>query len=123
MEIYIDYEFDGWNEYIMKERSNKFWAAKTKKREEEVVRYFTLRKKWEGGYPVKITFTKYFSNKQKDLDNVRLKVILDGLVKAGVIRNDNLNCIQEIVIKPEFTKEKEGILIKIEKMEEAKNDN
>ena len=123
MEIYIDYEFDNWNKYIEKERANKFWAAKTKKREEDVIKYFTLGKKWDEGYPVKITFIKYFSNKQNDLDNIRLKVILDGLVKAKVIKNDNLNCIQEIIIKPVFNKKKEGILIKIEKMEEIKYDN
>lgn len=27
MKFYIDYDFDNWNEYIRKERSNKYWAS------------------------------------------------------------------------------------------------
>ena len=117
MKIYIDYNFDNWNEYINKERSNKFWASKIKKKEIDIVRYSTIGLKYKGTYPIKITFYKYFKDKRQDLDNTRLKGIIDGLVKCGVIENDNLNCVQEIVIKPIFDKTKDGIIIEIEGIE------
>lgn len=116
MRIYFDYEFPNWNKYIDRERSNKFAASSLKKKELEVVRYHTLGMKYEGDYPIKMTFIKYFKDKRQDLDNVRVKGLIDGLVKCGVIKNDNLNCITEIKIIPEFDKEKEGIEVVIESM-------
>lgn len=113
MKIYIDYDFDNWNEYIRKERSNVYWASKVKKEEADIVRYFTLGKKYKGSYPVKLIITKYFKDKRQDLDNVRIKGVLDGLVKNQVIKNDNLSCITEIVLKAEINKLKKGLLIEI----------
>ena len=113
MIIYIDYDFDNWNEYIRKERSNVYWASKVKKEEADIVRYFTLGKKYKGSYPIKLVITKYFKDKRQDLDNVRIKGVLDGLVKNGVIKNDNLTCINEITLKAEIDKNKKGILIEI----------
>ena len=116
MKIYINYEFMNWNDYINKERSNKFCASKIKKRDLDVVRYSTIGMQYKGKYPVKITFRKYFKDKRQDLDNVRIKGVLDGLVKCGVIKNDNLNVIQKLVLEPIFDKEKQGIEIEIEEI-------
>lgn len=113
LRIYIDYDFANWNKYINLERANKFAANGLKQREMKMVRYFTVGKRFVGKYPIKIEFTKYFKDKRQDLDNIRLKGIIDGLVKNEVIKNDNLNCIQEIVLKPKFDKTKEGIEIEI----------
>ena len=116
MKISIDYKFDNWNEYINKERSNKFWASKIKKKELEVIRYYTIGMKYKGSYPIKLIIYKHFKDKRQDLDNVRIKGIIDGLVKCGVIKNDNLNCIQEIVYKA-IIDGKEHIEIEIEESE------
>ena len=116
MKIHIDYDFDNWNEYIRKERSNKYWASNVKKKEIDIVRYSTIGMKYKGKYPIKITYLKYFKDKRQDLDNVRIKGIQDSLVKLGIIKNDNLNCIQEIVFKPIFSDEKSGIDIIIEEI-------
>lgn len=121
MKFHIDYDFDNWNEYIRKERSNKYWASTIKKKELDIVRYSTIGLKYNGNYPIKITFEKYFKDKRQDLDNIRVKGILDGLVKCGIIKNDNLNCIQEIAFKPIFNDEKVGIDIIIEEMGKWKN--
>lgn len=99
MKIRINYDFDNWNDYINKERSNKYWASSVKKKELDIVRYSTIGMRYKGNYPVKITVYKHFKNKRTDLDNVRIKGALDGLVKCGVIKNDNLTCIQEITYK------------------------
>ena len=116
MKIYIDYEFMTWNKYIEKERSNKYWANNIKKREEDVIRYHTLGMKYEGKYPIKITFIKYFKDKRHDLDGTNTKILLDGLVRSGVIKNDNLNCINRIVLEPIFDKEEQGVEIEIEEI-------
>ena len=42
---------------------------------------------------------------RQDLDNFRYKGILDGLVSAGVIENDNLVHIRKITIEPVLDKE------------------
>lgn len=99
MKIKIDYEFDNWNTYINKERSNKYWASSVKKKELDVVRFHTLGMQYKGNYPVKLVIYKHFKDKRQDIDNVRLKGAIDGLVKCGVIKNDNLNCINEIQLK------------------------
>lgn len=114
MKIYIDYDFPNWNKYIEKERSNRFAGASLKKKDLDVIRYSTIGLKYLGTYPIKITFNKYFNDKRQDLDNVRVKGIIDGLVKCGIIVNDNLNNIQEIVLKPVFDNSKDGIEIIIE---------
>jgi Holliday junction resolvase RusA-like endonuclease len=94
MLIKIDYAFTTLNEYIKIERENKFAANSVKCRETDVVKHFCKGKKWMS-YPCKITFTWHVKDKRKDLDNVAFakKFILDGLVKAGVLKNDNLNHI------------------------------
>lgn len=113
MKIYIPYNFDNWNEYIKKERSNKFIAAKVKADEKSIVGWYTKGKSYKGKYPVKLVITKYFKDKRQDLDNVRIKGVLDGLVAGKVIKNDNLTCITEITLKAKFDNEKEGLEIEV----------
>lgn len=99
MKITIRDKILNWNEYIAKERSNLYLASKIKKKELEIVRYATIGMKYTGKYPIKLICTWHFKDKRKDLDNCKLKGVLDGLVKCGVIKNDNLNCITTIIYK------------------------
>ena len=92
----------GWNEYIKAERRSLYIANDIKQKEKIIVKMATRGLKWEGGYPISIKFYVHFKDKRRDLDNTRLKGVLDGLVSAGIIKNDNLNCIQEILIAPIF---------------------
>ena len=112
MKIYIPHDFDNWNTYIYKERINRYIANSVKQQEAKIIKQYTNGLKWEGSYPVNITITKYFKNKRQDLDNVRIKGVLDGLVKCGVIKNDNLNCINKITLQAEFS-EKVGLVVEI----------
>lgn len=115
MEIYIPYNFDNWNTYILKERSNRYWASNIKKQESSIVERYAHGLKYTGSYPVKLTITKYFKDKRQDLDNVRVKGVIDGLVKCGVLKNDNLTCITEIELKAEFS-DKVGIKVQIQEI-------
>lgn len=112
MKLFIDYNVVNWNEYINIERTNKYAANNLKQQEKQIVRLFARGKKYTGGYPVEIVFRPYFKDKRRDLDNTRIKGILDGLVANGVIKNDNLNYIQRIVIEPIFNKN-QGLEIEI----------
>lgn len=115
--MYIDYDFPNWNKYIDAERTNKFMASKMKKQEKEIIKYLCRELKPIKDYPVIIKIKKYVKTKNTDVDNIRIKGLLDGLVEMGILKNDNLNYIKEIRLTAEVSKEKNGIEIEIIKME------
>lgn len=105
MKIVINYIPPNWNEYIDKERRSYFASNAIKQKEKAIIRLCTRGIKYTGNYPIKIHFKVHFKDRRQDLDNFRYKGILDGLVSSGVIKNDNLNCIQKITLEPVFDKE------------------
>ena len=111
MKIFIGGNFLSWNEYLNLERSNKYAANSVKQEEKKIVKLFA-RNKYTGEYPVEVIFRPHFKDARRDLDNTRIKGVLDGLVACGVLKNDNLKCIQRIVLEPIFTK-KSGLEIEI----------
>ena len=104
MKIFIDYDFPNWNEYIKAERGSIYHANAIKQAEKNYIKY-TVKQKYTGKYPVTLTVRPHFQNKRRDLDNFRLKGLIDGLVAAGVIVNDNLKCIDKIIIEPIYNEE------------------
>ena len=102
MRLFINYDFPGWNEYINTERANRYAAAKIKADEKEYIGW-TVKEKYTGEYPITLTIRPHYQNKRRDLDNFRLKGLIDGLVAAGVIKNDNLTCINRILIEAVFS--------------------
>lgn len=115
MKIFINYNFINWNEYIKAERGNKYHANAIKQAEKNYIVY-TVKQKYTGKYPVTLTIRPHFKNKRRDLDNFRLKGLIDGLVAAGVIVNDNLNYINKINVEAVFD-EIEGVEIEINESE------
>ena len=81
------------NEYINACRKNKYVGAKMKKDIEYEIWLYIMQQlkgvKIEN--PVKIHFIWIEENGKRDLDNICFakKFILDALVKAGVLQNDN----------------------------------
>lgn len=116
MKLKIDYIPPNWNKYINLERGNKYGANQVKQHEKEIVRYFTIGKKYTGNYPIEVTLKPHYSGYRQDLDNFRYKGLLDGLVSAGVLKNDNLKHIQKITIEPVFDKA-ECVEIEIKEMQ------
>ncbi len=90
MKVKIDVRFPSLNEYISKERANRFIAAGMKKKYNEIVaeafKGIVLDPK-----PIWITFRWFERNMRRDKDNVAFgkKFILDGMQAAGTIKNDN----------------------------------
>lgn len=103
------------NTYINTERSNKFAGAKLKKDETQQVAWWAYDLK-----PMKninLVINWYCKNKKKDKDNISfgIKFILDGLVKAGVIKNDGWNDIEGFQHK--FYIDKDNPRIEVELVE------
>lgn len=117
MKLFIEYMPINWNKYIDAERTNKFIANKIKQHEKKVVALSTIEKKYEGNYPIEIIFKPHFKDHRQDLDNFRMKGLLDGLVSSGVLKNDNLRHIQKITLEPIFDN-KEGVEIEIREVNE-----
>lgn len=105
MQIKINYDPINWNEYINIERTNFYKANKLKQQEKQIVQ-LSVKEKYTGKYPVEIIVKPHFKDHRRDLDNTRIKGLLDGLVSAGVLKNDNLSHIQRIVYEPIFDNEK-----------------
>lgn len=99
MKIFIDYDFMGWNEYINAERRSKYIANQIKQEEKAVV-VFSVKEKYTGSYPITLTIRPHYKHRKRDLDNYRMKGLIDGLVSAGVIENDNLTKIDKIILEP-----------------------
>lgn len=95
--IKIDYKFTSLNEYINAERINKYKANNIKQKETNLIAFYANLFPNIKKYPVKIYFIWHINNKNKDLDNQAFakKFIIDGLVKSGVLKSDNINHIIE----------------------------
>jgi Holliday junction resolvase RusA-like endonuclease len=115
MKLFIEYMPPNWNEYIGAERASKYIANSIKQEEKQIVMLLTGRKKYTGKYPAEIVFRPHYSAYRQDLDNFRYKGFLDGLVAAGVIKNDNLKHIQRITLEPIFD-DQIGVEIEIKEM-------
>jgi Holliday junction resolvase RusA-like endonuclease len=82
------------NEYIRACRGNKYGGAWMKKQvESELMWYIQRLPKFEN--PIVIDFLWIEQNKKRDLDNIAFgkKFILDALVKAGKLKDDNRRCV------------------------------
>lgn len=97
--IVLDYDFENLNEMIRLSRGNRYGANNQKRSEMQYVKLATLKVKKITEYPIKVEVIWHVKNKNFDLDNKIIKNILDGLVNARILKNDNYNCINEITYK------------------------
>jgi hypothetical protein len=90
MKITIPGELKDLNSYILEERSNKFRGARIKRRETAEVMYEARNMEEVGAYPVDVVIHWHCADRRKDPDNIAFakKYILDGLVDAGVLKQD-----------------------------------
>lgn len=99
------------NEYINACRKNRYAGAEMKKRIESDIAYFIAKlPRFEN--PIKIHFHWIEGNKRRDLDNIAFgkKFILDTLVKAGKLKDDNRKCVTGFIDTFEYGKETKVIL-------------
>lgn len=99
MKIVINYKFESLNSYINKCRTNYFIANKIKQQETNLSALAFSRLPKIEKYPIRLIFRWHIKSKIADLDGRLAKNIIDGLVKAKKIPDDNVKYIQEIVHK------------------------
>jgi Holliday junction resolvase RusA-like endonuclease len=80
------------NNYINANRNNRYLGASMKRKTEELI-YYYIKDLPVFDKPIKINFIWVEENKRRDLDNICFakKFILDALVKAGKLKDDNRN--------------------------------
>ena len=92
--IEIPFRLPSLNNYINECRKNRYAGANMKKNvEKDIGWYINLLPNYKK--PVKIHFHWVEENKRRDLDNVCFakKFILDSMVKAGKLKDDNRNYV------------------------------
>ena len=107
----IPFRLPSLNQYINECRKNKYAGANMKKTVEKDIGYYINQlPKYEK--PIKIHFTWVEENKRRDLDNVCFakKFILDSMVKAGKLKDDNRNFVKGFKDDFEYGKQSKVIL-------------
>lgn len=109
--IIIPFRLPSLNNYILECRKNKYAGANMKKKVEKDIMIF-INKLPNYTKPINIHFHWVEENKRRDLDNVCFakKFILDSMVKAGKLQNDNRNCVTGFTDTFEYGKESKVIL-------------
>lgn len=90
------------NDYILKNRTNRFAGAKMKKEVEELIMW-EIKSQIKGSFDSEKVIVRIHwveANKKRDLDNIcsAKKFILDSLVSAGVLKGDGwkyIACFEE----------------------------
>ena len=106
------------NEYINECRSNRFQGAKFKRDVEDDIMIFLGRcPVFEN--PVRIHFHWIEENRRRDLDNICFakKFILDALVKAGKLADDNRKIVTAFIDTFEYGDEAK-VILEIEEVKE-----
>lgn len=80
----------GLNEIIYAARGNRYASAAQKKEYTEMIAWMAKAARLPQMNRIQVTFYWYEPNRMRDKDNIMggQKFILDGLVKAGIIKND-----------------------------------
>ena len=90
----IDMKLPSLNDYVRACRSNRFQGSKMKKDlESQIGFYIATLPRFD--VPVKIHFHWVEGTRRRDYDNVAFakKFILDSMVKAGKLADDNRKCV------------------------------
>lgn len=96
MTIKINYKFKSINEYINECRTDYHIANKTKQKETMLAMLMFSKIPKIEKYPIELIFNWHIKSKISDLDGRIPKNIIDGLVKAKKIPDDNVKYIQRI---------------------------
>lgn len=121
MKFTIPGELPDLNTYINAERSNRYMAAKIKKESTQAV-WWIAKRLQPITTKVKAIFTWITADERKDPDNVAFakKFILDGLVQAGVLKNDGRKQIEGL--EDRFGVDKQNPRVEVELMGAGQNE-
>lgn len=105
------------NEYVNTERGNRYGGAGLKRNNTQLCAVYcraAMNQGFKFDNPSVVHCTWYMKNKRKDPDNIAfaIKFILDGMMKVGLIKNDNWEMIKGL--KHDFVVDKEHPRVEIE---------
>ena len=109
--IEIPFRLPSLNQYINECRKNRYAGGNMKKKIQEDIMYF-INKLPQFKTPISIKFIWIEGNKRRDLDNIcyAKKFILDSMVKAGKLKDDNRNYVTGFTDDFEYGKTSKVIL-------------
>jgi Holliday junction resolvase RusA-like endonuclease len=109
----------GLNDMLDAARRNKYQAAQQKKEATELVAWLARQQKIPHMKFIDLSITWYETNKKRDKDNIQaaVKFILDGLVAAGVIANDNWRNVGDITHKVRLDRQNARIEVELKEVE------
>lgn len=124
-QLIIPQLFPSLNAIIAECRRNKYQAAGEKKMYTEIVEYHARAQKIIS-FPGKVFFTFVWIEKMKkrDKDNIAAggrKVILDGLVNAGVLGGDNWNYVVGWIDQFAIDFNNPGVIVKMEEVQDDRD--
>jgi len=112
-------DLPGMNEII--DQNKIHWAnyAKIKKNYDDIVCFYAQQQGIKFFEKVKLNITYYMSNKKMDPDNIcaAKKFILDGLVDAGVLKDDSWDIVKGFKENWEVDKDNPRIEVELEEVE------
>lgn len=117
----IDKRLMGLNEYTKYNRANKYMGASAKKNEQAYI-IWCIREQLGNikiDKPVIGHFTWIEENKRRDLDNICFakKFILDALVQAGILQDDNRKIVTNFTDSFEYSN-KSRVIVELEEIYE-----
>lgn len=96
MKITIDYKFKSMNDLIKENRSGYYVGNSTKQKETMLAALAFSKLEPIKKFPIEMIFKWHMKSKIADLDGRTPKSIIDGLVRAKRIPEDNVKYIQKI---------------------------
>lgn len=121
--IEIPFRLPSLNQYINECRKNRYAGATMKKHVDADIGYFINQlPRYEK--PIKIHFHWIEENKRRDFDNIcyAKKFILDSMVKAGKLKDDNRNYVVGFEDSFEYADESK-VILEIEEAEGEKDND
>lgn len=91
-----------------------FARSERKRKVQQLVYYEALKTKRHRLEKCRLIFTAYFKGKRKhDPDNLYVKPMIDALILAGIIEDDNSNIVQSVTLQCVTEAEEEKVVIEI----------
>lgn len=117
--VEIPFKLPSCNQYINECRRNKYAGAKMKKDIQEQIGIY-IKQIPKIDKPVKINFTWVEDNKRRDLDGICFakKFILDALVQAGVLADDNRKIVTNFTDSFKYA-DKSKVIVELEETKRA----
>lgn len=116
----------GLNEYTKYNRTNKYAGAEAKKREQQYIINCIMQQlgRIKINKPVIGHFTWIEENKRRDLDNICFakKFILDALVQAQILKDDNRKIVTNFTDSFEY-EDTSKVIVELEEVQYANTKN